>query len=175
MKEHRSNRSYYSRLTRLVDRGLPFNFEIEHLAGVRMGLADYISREINTAQYNKHIIVAKLDVMKRATKCFLLNDFNFERNKGVAKRFLLNKPNFERNAEQLQSSCQSHNQARKNELITTHITPPAEHFFALQKIRALKQILQIPPLKRIIQAKPLIPPIRQLQISLTLNHLISNK
>ena len=121
---------------------------------MRMRLVDYISREPKIEQYNEYII-ANLDVMKRAAKCLLLNDFNFERNKRVAKRFLSNRPNFERNAKQLQSHRQSHKQASTNELITTQIAPTADDFFALQKLRAKKQILQIPPEKRVIQARPL--------------------
>ena len=47
MKEHRSNKSYNSRLTHWVDRLLPFDFNIEHLPGAKMGLVDYISRQKN--------------------------------------------------------------------------------------------------------------------------------
>ena len=45
MKEHRSNKSYNSRLTRWVDRLLPFDFNIEHVPRAKMGLVDYISRQ----------------------------------------------------------------------------------------------------------------------------------
>ena len=44
MRENRSNKSYNSRLTRWVDRLLPFDFSIDHLLGSKMGLIDYISR-----------------------------------------------------------------------------------------------------------------------------------
>ena len=47
LKSHRSNKSYNSRLTRWIDRLLPFNFNIEHIPGTRMGLVDYISRQPN--------------------------------------------------------------------------------------------------------------------------------
>ena len=47
MKEHRSNKSYNSRLTRLVDRLLSFDFNIEHITGTKMGLVDYISCQPN--------------------------------------------------------------------------------------------------------------------------------
>ena len=47
MKEHRSNKSYNSRLTRWIDRLLPFDFNIEHIPGAKMGLVDYISRQPN--------------------------------------------------------------------------------------------------------------------------------
>ena len=45
MKENRSNKSNNSRLTRWVDRLLPFQFGIEHFSGAKMGLVDYISRD----------------------------------------------------------------------------------------------------------------------------------
>ena len=44
LKEYRSNKSYNSRLSRWVDRLLPYQFSIEHLPGAKMGLVDYISR-----------------------------------------------------------------------------------------------------------------------------------
>ena len=44
MRENRSNKSYNSRLTRWIDRLLPFQFDIEHLPAAKMGLVDYISR-----------------------------------------------------------------------------------------------------------------------------------
>ena len=44
LKKHRSNKSYNSRLSRWVDRLLPYQFSIEHLPGAKMGLVDYISR-----------------------------------------------------------------------------------------------------------------------------------
>ena len=47
MKEHRSNKSYNSRLTRSVDRLFPFDFHIEHIPGAKTGLVDYISRQPN--------------------------------------------------------------------------------------------------------------------------------
>ena len=44
LKEHRSNKSYNSRLSRWIDRLLPYNFTIEHMTGAKVGLVDYISR-----------------------------------------------------------------------------------------------------------------------------------
>ena len=41
MKGHRSNKYYNSRLTRWVDRLLPFDFKIEHIPGAKMGLAEF--------------------------------------------------------------------------------------------------------------------------------------
>ena len=45
MKENRGNKTYQSRLTRWVDRLLPFHFTVEHVPGFaeNMGFADYLS------------------------------------------------------------------------------------------------------------------------------------
>ena len=82
MRENRSNESYNSRLARWVDRLLPFDFSIDHLAGSKMGLVDYISRDpqqkaVNISTYDEQFIVAKLDVIKRGAKRFLLNAENY--------------------------------------------------------------------------------------------------
>ena len=45
LKEQRSNKSYNSRLSRWVDRLLPYQFKVEHLPGAKMGLVHYISRK----------------------------------------------------------------------------------------------------------------------------------
>ena len=82
MRENRANKSYNSRLTRCVDRLLPFDFTIDHLPGSKMGLVDYISRDpqqkaVNISAYDEQFIVAKLDVIKRSAKRFLLNAENY--------------------------------------------------------------------------------------------------
>ena len=82
MRENRANKSYNSPLTRWVDRLLPFDFSIDHLPGSKMGLVDYISRElqqkaVNISTYDEQLIVAKLDAIKRSAKCFLLNAENY--------------------------------------------------------------------------------------------------
>ena len=71
MKEHRSNKSYNSRLTRWVDRLLPFQFDIEHLPGAKMGLVDYISRNPSqkakkVSTYDEEFIVAKLKLISNS-------------------------------------------------------------------------------------------------------------
>ena len=65
LKEHRSNKSYNSRLARWVDRLLPYQFSIEHLLGAKMGLVDYISRNPyqpakSVSKYNEEFLVAIL-------------------------------------------------------------------------------------------------------------------
>ena len=65
MKEHRSNKSYNSRLTRWIDRLLPFDFNVEHIPVAKMGLVDYISRQPNqeakvTNKYDEEFAVATI-------------------------------------------------------------------------------------------------------------------
>ena len=81
-REYRSNKSYKSKLKRWVDRLLPFDFSIDHLAGSKMGLVDYISPDPqqkagNISAYDEQLIVAKLNVIKRSAKRFLLNAENY--------------------------------------------------------------------------------------------------
>ena len=44
LKSNKSNKTYSSRLTRWVDRLLPFDFSIIHTPGRTLGMADYLSR-----------------------------------------------------------------------------------------------------------------------------------
>ena len=68
MRENKANKSYNSRLTRFVDRLLPFDFTIDHLPGSKMGHVDYISRDpqqkaVNISAYEEQFIVAKLNLI----------------------------------------------------------------------------------------------------------------
>ena len=78
LKEHRSNKSYNSRLSRWIDRLLPYNFTIEHMPGAKMGLVDYISRnpfarakKIST--YDEHFVVATISKIRDSMKHLILN------------------------------------------------------------------------------------------------------
>ena len=51
LKNNRGNKTYQSRLSRWVDRLLPFNFTIEHIPGKNMGFADYLSRNPSGSLY----------------------------------------------------------------------------------------------------------------------------
>ena len=69
-------------MARLVDRLLPFDFTIDHLLSSKMGLVDYISRDpqqkaVDISADDEQFIVAKLDVIKRSAKRFLLNAENY--------------------------------------------------------------------------------------------------
>ena len=44
LKPNRGNKTVSSRLTRWVDRLLPFDFKVIHVAGRTLGMADYLSR-----------------------------------------------------------------------------------------------------------------------------------
>ena len=71
LKEHRSNKSYNSRLPRWVDRLLPYQFKIEHLPGAKMGLIDYISCNPyqpakSTSKYDEDFLVATLSSIHSA-------------------------------------------------------------------------------------------------------------
>ena len=70
MNSHHGNKTYQSRLTRWIDRLLPFNFKMEHIAGTKMGLVDYISRNpVGKAdpelKYDTSFIVASINNIKR--------------------------------------------------------------------------------------------------------------
>ena len=99
MRENRSNKSYNSRLTRWVDRLLPFDFSIDHLPGSKMGLVDYISRDpqqqaANISAYDEQFIY-KLDVIKRSSKRFLLNAENYVNSaaRNPLTKSVINNPN----------------------------------------------------------------------------------
>ena len=44
LKTIRGNKTHQSRLTRWADRLLPFDFNIFHISGCKLGIADYLSR-----------------------------------------------------------------------------------------------------------------------------------
>ena len=44
LRPNRGNKTFSSRLTRWVNRLLPFEFEVVHVAGRTLGMADYLSR-----------------------------------------------------------------------------------------------------------------------------------
>ena len=53
--KNRGSKIYQNRLTRWVDRLLPFHFKNEHLAGKDMGFADYLSRHPNSQPIGENI------------------------------------------------------------------------------------------------------------------------
>ena len=82
LKEHRSNNSYNSLLSRWVDRLLPYQFKIGQLPGAKMGVVDYISRnpsQKSISKYDEELLVATLPrihtdakLLQQQKKIFLL-------------------------------------------------------------------------------------------------------
>ena len=78
---NKKNKTMFSRLTRWLDRLIPFEFRIEHKPGAKIGLADYLSRHpsreatpINT--YDNMFTVAKFNLIRTALG---FNDSNTSR------------------------------------------------------------------------------------------------
>ena len=76
LKDNRG-KTYQSRLTRWVDRLLPFNFSAEHTAGKNMGITDYFSRHLTlpaipVSKDEKIFVINLIDsfkfMLKRADK-----------------------------------------------------------------------------------------------------------
>ena len=52
LKSDKGNKTFSSRLTRWVDRLLPFDFSIVHTPGRTLGMADYLSRHLSPYEGN---------------------------------------------------------------------------------------------------------------------------
>ena len=81
LKEHRSNKSYNSRLSRWIDRLHPYNFTIEHMPGAKMGLVDYISRNPyarakTISTYDEHFVVATISKIRDSMKYLITSKQN---------------------------------------------------------------------------------------------------
>ena len=60
----------FSRLTRWLDRLIPFDFSVEHKPGAKIGLADYLSRNPSSfskpvSQYDSMFIMAKINSISK--------------------------------------------------------------------------------------------------------------
>ena len=69
--KNKKNKTLFSRLTRWLDRFIPFDFVIEHKPGAKIRLADYLSRHPSEppkpiSQYDNLFTVAKLVSMKKS-------------------------------------------------------------------------------------------------------------
>ena len=98
LKKHRSKKSYYSRITRRIDKLMIVNFKIEHLPGKRMELVGYITqaRSYGT-QYHK---------IRRAIEC--------RKARSNETRCKTSESNFVQKPPKLQVNCQSHLHASQN-------------------------------------------------------------
>ena len=67
----KKNKTLFSRLTRWLDRLIPFDFVIEHKPGAKIGLADYLSRHPSEplkpiSQYDNLFTVAKIASIRKS-------------------------------------------------------------------------------------------------------------
>ena len=72
--EHRSNKTYQSRLTRWVDKLLPYQFKVIHIPGKDMGIVDYLSREPNgepwpESEIDERFVVTSIEDFHKALDC----------------------------------------------------------------------------------------------------------
>ena len=70
LQDRKHNKTYQSRLTRWLDRLLPFDFDIKHIPGSKMGLVDILSRNPSGVaphvdQDDEQLVVAKIDNLIR--------------------------------------------------------------------------------------------------------------
>ena len=139
MKEHRSNKSYNSRLTRWVDRLLPFQFDIEHLPGAKMGLVDYISlnpsqRAKNVSAYDEEFIVAKLKLISKTINALELNithpAYHLHHLLANHTLALQNTPKIEAHGFVSQIKPKVETSTKSINSISTHATRVNEHVFS---------------------------------------------
>ena len=68
---NKKNKTMFSRLTRWLDRLIPFDFQVEHKPGAKIGLADYLSRHPSlelqpVSTYDSMFTVAKISRIRSA-------------------------------------------------------------------------------------------------------------
>ena len=68
---NKKNKTMFSRLTRWLDRLIPFDFQVEHKPGAKIGLADYLSRHPSlepqpVSTYDSMFMVAKIGRVRSA-------------------------------------------------------------------------------------------------------------
>ena len=81
LKPNRGNKTYFSRLTRWVDKLLPFDFDINHKPGSKMGIVDYLSRHptgqaIPISHYDKQFVLATINKCRRDLRLHRLRQWN---------------------------------------------------------------------------------------------------
>ena len=73
---NKSKKTYQSRLTRWVDRLLPYQFNIVHVPGRDMGIVDYLSRDLFNdpwpeSELDKKFVVATINSFHEALDCMI--------------------------------------------------------------------------------------------------------
>ena len=74
LDENRSNKTYQSRLTRWVDRLLPYQFKVVHIPGKDMGIVDYLSRDPKVEPWpesmlDEKFVVISIESFHKALDC----------------------------------------------------------------------------------------------------------
>ena len=88
---NKSNKTYQSRLTRWVDRLLPYQFKIVHIPGRDMGIVDYLSRDPSNdpwpeSEFDKKFALATINSFHEALDCMnsrLKETGSLDRNENV--------------------------------------------------------------------------------------------
>ena len=91
LDENRSNKTYQSRLTRWVDRLLPYHFKVFHIPGKDMGVVDYLSRDPNGEPWpelvlDEKFVVTLIESFHKALDCLhsrFSDHDGLDRNKNV--------------------------------------------------------------------------------------------
>ena len=91
LDENKSNKTYQSRLTRWVDRLLPYQFKVVHLPGKDMGIVDYLSRNPKGEPWPESVldekfVVTSIESFHKALDCLnsRLNDQDrLDRNENI--------------------------------------------------------------------------------------------
>ena len=89
--ENKSNKTYQSRLTRWVDRLLPYQFKVIHLPGKDMGIVDYLSRNPKGETWPESVldekfVVTSIESFYKALDCLnsrLSDHDRLDRNENV--------------------------------------------------------------------------------------------
>ena len=110
LKNNRGNKRYQSRLTRWVDRLLPFHFKVEHIAGKDMGFADYLSRHPNSPligeNMNENHVINIITSLNNALFTHQRKSANQKARKTSAQNDVKNHSNW--NEEKQHAFCQFH-------------------------------------------------------------------
>ena len=74
LDENRSNKTYQFRLTRWIDRLLPYQFRVVHIPGKDMGIVDYLSRDPNgepwpESSLDETFVVTSIESLDKALDC----------------------------------------------------------------------------------------------------------
>ena len=110
LQSNRGKKNYQSLLTRWIDRLITYNFDIQHLAGIKMGLIDYISRypvdkPQPPAYWDEQFVVALIDDFVTCLESQDSSNKNISLNKNPNGYLGTRKLNWNENVETSISVC----------------------------------------------------------------------